>query len=166
MKNVVKRVFSFLFMLVTLLFVLIGIMNRLSAPEGTGLLGYKGYIVTSNSMQPTFSAGDYLVVKKTPYAELNRKDVITFLDGDTIVTHRISEKTEEGIQTKGDANEEADLYQVQERNYIGKMKYIFAGLGSFLLFFQHPSFFSILLFLVGASILYLFYKEGEEEEKI
>ena len=62
------------------------------------LFGYKLYIVRSNSMRPTFEAGDLILVKEVDPRTLKEGDVITFISqsneswGET-VTHKIRSLT-------------------------------------------------------------------------
>ena len=164
MKKIVNNLLGVLFTIITLLFVLLGMMNYSSSPDGPSLFGYKGYVVTSNSMQPVFSAGDYIVVKVEDYSEIEKNDVITFLDEGTIVTHRIVSKLDGGFETKGDANNVNDMTLVEEKDYIGTMKQTFAKLGTFIIFIQRPIVFPVLLFIVGIYILYLYYTGNDDEE--
>lgn len=66
-------------------------------------------VVTSNSMQPAFSAGDLLAVKPVPPHSLREGQIVTIKrPTGTLVTHRIIEINNVGDQvlltTKGDAN--------------------------------------------------------------
>lgn len=78
------------------------------------------YVVLSDSMSPTMSAGDAVVVEEVPPSAVETGDVITFeradgADGDAgtdKVTHRVVEvvQRDDGryFRTKGDANEQPD----------------------------------------------------------
>lgn len=89
------------------------------------LLGFHRYVITSGSMEPTIPTGSVVYDKDVPVADLEVRDVITFVpppdyDIDTPVTHRIveistapkdqKEKAAAGrmFRTKGDANEARD----------------------------------------------------------
>lgn len=111
--------------------VLIGILiNVNSAPKGKGFFGYKGYTVLSNSMQPTFSAGDYVVDKMVAYDEIKKGDVVSYYPDDyTIVTHRVKEVTPQGFIMQGDANNAQDAFTVTKDHYIGKMILVIPKLG-------------------------------------
>ena len=63
--------------------------------------------VESNSMVPTFSRGDILVLQGVPAEQLSVGDIIVFtpLPGQTPIVHRIVKINPDGtFQTKGDAN--------------------------------------------------------------
>lgn len=81
---------------------------------------YRTVTVLSDSMQPTFSKGDMIVVTPAPTRSVQVGDVITYQApvGDRhVVTHRVQEVVEAGPQptvvTKGDANESADPWRAQ-----------------------------------------------------
>ena len=116
---------------VLIFMVLIGILvNVNSAPKGKGFFGYKGYTVLSNSMQPTFSAGDYVVDKMVAYDEIKKGDVVSYYPDDyTIVTHRVKEVTPQGFIMQGDANNAQDAFTVTKDHYIGKMILVIPQLG-------------------------------------
>lgn len=70
--------------------------------------------VLSNSMQPTFSAGDLIVTAPVATSSLRVGDVITFVPPDESRTliHRISSLTDGVITTKGDANSVDDPWHI------------------------------------------------------
>lgn len=125
---------------VLIFIVLIGILvNVNSAPKGKGFFGYKGYTVLSNSMQPTFSAGDYVLDKMVDYENIKNGDVISYYpDNHTIVTHRVKDVTPKGFIMQGDANNAQDDFTVTKDHYIGKMILVIPMLGRLPEFLMHP----------------------------
>ena len=94
----------------------------------SSLAGYTPMIVQSDSMAPTFYAGDLIFIKKCDTSALKEGDIITF---HTIIeneyalnTHRIESITEEnGIRsyvTKGDNNEMSDMHVISDGDIVGK----------------------------------------------
>ena len=166
LMKLIKTLLSILLLPLILLFIVVGALNFFSAPEGDGLFGYKGYIVTSGSMEPTFSPGDYIIVKEEDYAGLAEGDVITFTEDGTIVTHRIKAITEAGVETQGDANEATDAALVSEDVYVGKLQGIVPAFGQVILFMQKPFVFPVLVFLMGAYVIFIYYKSDDEEETV
>lgn len=75
--------------------------NQLPMP-----FGYGAAVVLSGSMEPAFSAGDLIVVKRTDRYEL--RDIVVFQDGNSLVVHRIVDMDGETVTTQGDANQIAD----------------------------------------------------------
>lgn len=77
-----------------------------------GLFGIHPLLVQSGSMEPEYSVGSVIYVRRADLAELSEGTVVTFClpDGETMVTHRIVrvDQEQEEIYTKGDANELED----------------------------------------------------------
>ncbi len=88
------------------------------------ILGYKAYIVDTNSMEPTINVGDIVIVKKVKEDKLKQGDVITFTEEGEVITHRITKvETEEiGTQyvTKGDNNNTEDTFKIRYNDIIGE----------------------------------------------
>ncbi len=84
--------------------------------------GFRFYVVTTGSMSPAIPVGSVCVVNRnTPFSEIRAGDVISFRTGDRmLVTHRAVRIEEEGIITKGDANNSEDA-PVTEETYLGKI---------------------------------------------
>ena len=71
---------------------------------------YTPVVVLSGSMEPTFKVGSVIYYKPIPLEQLKAGDVITFeMKQGTLVSHRIVSIDGNLIETKGDANEIADV---------------------------------------------------------
>ena len=81
------------------------------------------HIVASNSMKPEFKAGDIAITYKTDFDKLEVGDVITYLDDNKIIIHRIVEINDGFIKTKGDNNSTEDKVLIDRQNYLGKLIY-------------------------------------------
>ena len=64
--------------------------------------GYGAAVVLSGSMEPTYSAGDLLIVKKTDHYQTG--DIVVYQSGRSLVVHRIIDMNGETVTTQGDAN--------------------------------------------------------------
>ena len=79
-----------------------GIMdNALPMPFGFGTA-----VVLSGSMEPTFSRGDLVIVKKEDDPKMG--DIIVYQSGKSLIVHRMIERDGDRIVTQGDANNAAD----------------------------------------------------------
>ena len=89
--------------------------------------GYKSFVIVSGSMEPTIMTGDAILVKEVPQDEIKINDIISFLQDETNVTHRIIEITEEnGIKkykTKGDNNNTEDKEKITYEQIEGKYQF-------------------------------------------
>jgi signal peptidase len=94
----------------------------------SNIAGFTPMIVQTNSMSPTFDAGDLILVKKCDVSTLKEQDIVTF---HTIInneyalnTHRIIEiQDSDGIRsytTKGDNNDIADTHIIADGDIVGK----------------------------------------------
>lgn len=121
--------------------------------ETPELFGYSQYIVTSGSMETTFSAGDMILVKAQD--EYSLLDVVTFRDSSgATVTHRIVGRVGEQFITQGDANNTEDQELLSPENILGKVQAVFPGMGSVVMFLRSPVGL-ILLILIGILLIKL-----------
>lgn len=90
-----------------------------------GMAGYqcrnlRGYVILSGSMEPMIPTGSVVVVN-TADRDVLPGDVATFSRHGDLVTHRILSKTEDGYQTKGDANTDPDTGIISAEDIRGKV---------------------------------------------
>ena len=109
--------------------------------------GYTPLVVLSGSMDSTefmadpIQINDLIIVKTCDADNLEVGTVISFMENDYAVTHRIIaiNTLDDGTityTTKGDANNVQDSNPVRPENVIGEYVYQINGLGKFLLFIQ------------------------------
>lgn len=85
-------------------------------------IGIQPYVVESGSMQPGIPAGSLCFInKKAKYENMKVGDIIAFkINSNAFATHRIVSITNEGFETKGDANNVIDNIITTKDNYIGQ----------------------------------------------
>jgi len=118
------------------------------------------FVVESGSMEPNIKTASVVMVR--PEKFYLPGDVITFRangNKDTIVTHRIHEKsiTETGAtvySTKGDANEDIDLWEVSDTQILGKTTFTVPFLGYAVEFAKTPKGFIALIIIPATIIVY------------
>ena len=95
------------------------------------LFGGVVYNVVSPSMAPEIPVGSLIVVQPVDPAKLQEDDIIAYYRDNVVITHRITfNNTLEGkITTKGDANEQEDLFEVTYNQIIGKVTWHVPFLG-------------------------------------
>ena len=127
---------------------------------GARLLGFQCYTVVSGSMEPKYSVGDLLYVKKVDVNSIKVGDPITFVLNENLVvaTHRVVKVDAEKncFYTKGDANKIEDSEPVHFKNVIGVPKFSIAKLGYVSDFVQNPPGMYITVAVVLALILLVF----------
>ena len=101
-------------------------MKPNTTPE---LFGIKTFNIISRSMEPKIKIYDVIFVKKVEQYEIQKKDIITFVIDNEIITHRVINieiKDNKFIYTtKGDKNEVSDIEKIEfsqiEGKYIGRI---------------------------------------------
>lgn len=104
------------------------------------LLGWEQYTVLTGSMEPNLPVGSLILVRPAHRADIAPGDVITFQssDGESIVTHRAVEVTEDSVITKGDANDVRDAKPVPFDQIRGKVVFSIPFLGNLSQFLAQP----------------------------
>lgn len=128
------------------------------------LAGYTPLTVASDSMSPTFRAGDLIIIRKCDPETLKEGDIVTF---HTIInnefalnTHRITEIQDLGgarnYVTKGDNNELADIHMIADGDIVGKYVCHLAGFGKVMSFLS--SSLGFLLVIVLPLLIFFIYQ--------
>lgn len=129
------------------------IQQKVLGRETPELLGVSQYVVTSGSMEPSFSAGDMILVRESGSYELG--DVVTYRDpSGAVVTHRLVGRVEGQFITQGDANNVEDQDLLPPENILGKLWLVLPGAGMIVQFFRSPLGLLILL-AVGVLLIKL-----------
>lgn len=129
-------------------------------------LGIKTYVIISGSMQPELNIGDIVIAKGTNKEELKVGDIICFRQGQSVVTHRISEIIEINddieYKTKGDNNNSQDSGTITEKLIEGKVINKIPYLGNFLLMLQQKVF---IILIVVIFYIYLIQTNAVKNKK-
>ncbi len=143
-----------------ILAILVGNIYTVIARKTTGkkfptFLGFASAVVDSDSMEPTLSRGDViLVLHKKSYQE---RDIILFIDkhGDP-VTHRIVDVREDGkYTTQGDSvYNDVDGDPVEKGKVVGKVWLTLPKFGKLLAFLQKPVGL-VMLTIVGGAVIFM-----------
>ena len=131
------------------------------------LFGYRAFIITSKSMEPSIHFGDVIIVKKCKESKLNTGDIITFNSGNEVITHRIleiqkAENSETLYITKGDNNNTEDTERVTFSNIKGKNVLTIPCLGKIIMMIDNKLIFLVIILI----ILILVFLKIQRQEKI
>ena len=127
--------------------IVIVVKGNVSPDRPPSVLGVTPLVVLSGSMSGDapdhIEDGDLIFVKPVKAADLKVGDVITYMEGSTVVTHRIIEITtdEDGkllFTTKGDFNNTADKDPVHEDDLVGIYTARIPKVGDLAIFMQTP----------------------------
>ena len=127
-RKLITKIFKSIFYPIITVILLCNIwlvFQKLKEPNKIpSLFGYKAFSIESGSMEPTLHIGDMIIIKETNPEELKTNDIITFMEENSAVTHRIVEIIHEdeknSYKTKGDANNANDSELVKQENIQGR----------------------------------------------
>lgn len=132
MRKIVLNIIETILILVIALVCGISILQS-TFLQDTTILGYRTYVIASNSMYPVLEYGDVILVKETNFDDIKIGDIVTYRgkEGevkDKIITHEVIDILEENgtvvLKTKGRANTGIDPYVYKEQLY-GMFSYRF-----------------------------------------
>ena len=180
--NVIMSVLSTLMMIVAvcvMVFTIISVntFNR----QDRSLMGYKAFIVLSDSMSATdFDAGDLVLTKDVNPAELQAGDIIAYISENPdnygeVVTHKIRTVNSDGtFTTYGTTTDTDDAYPVSWEQVLGKYDKAIPRVGAFFNFLKTtPGYiccifvpFALLIMMQGLNTVKLFkqYKREQQED--
>ena len=129
LKNIFRILFNIIIVLLVLVvivvaynFVQISILNK----QYASFFGYTFFEISTGSMADTIEISDVIIVKITKDVKIN--DIISFMEDDAVITHRIIGEKENYLITKGDANNGEDK-PIEKKCVIGRVVKIIPKMG-------------------------------------
>lgn len=114
--------------------------------------GYTVFRVITGSMSDTIKPQDIVIVKITK--DVNVDDIITYKKDKDFITHRVIEKNEKQIVTKGDANTSQDE-PIIINDVVGKVIYIVNNVGIWINVFKTPQvIIAIIISIIGIKFVF------------
>lgn len=153
--SIILYIFIIPILIINSVLVIKAIINPDKIPS---FLGYKDFIIVSESMEPNIKIGDAVFVKEVKQDEIKIDDIISFkdLEGD-ITTHRVIDIYEENktklYKTKGDNNKIEDRGKVTYKDIEGKYQFHIKGFGNFANIIKSKITLCILLLILILNIL-------------
>lgn len=145
--KVLKTLGQVVLFVILIFFILLNILSM----NNKSLFGFRIYRVISGSMQPTLQIGDVIIIKKANnYAE---KDIITYDNGLTTITHRIKSINGDEIITEGDANDAPDKPITKDR-ILGKYFFRISTFSVFSIMLTGKTIYLIMVLVLFAILLF------------
>ena len=185
MKKVLNAIMSVLSTLMMIVAVCVMVFTIVSVNtfnrQDRSLMGYKAFIVLSDSMSATdFDAGDLVLTKDVNPAELQEGDIIAYISENPdnygeVVTHKIRTVNPDGtFTTYGTTTDTDDAYPVSWEQVLGKYDRAIPKVGAFFNFLKTtPGYiccifvpFALLIMMQGLNTVKLFkqYKREQQED--
>lgn len=149
--DIIKNAFVILLTVFTVLVMVFTLFSVFTFDQTErNVLGYKFFIVESDSMAATdFAAGDVAVIKETDVETIKKGDIISFVSQDSenyghIITHKVKEiiKDADGkpaFITYGTTTGATDPSVVTSKNVVGEYKFSIPKAGHMFKFLKTPS---------------------------
>jgi len=174
-KKVISYVVSFLCILLCL-YITIEVINANTHNRPPRIFNLSVSYVPTGSMEPTISAGEYVLFKKATFDSVDVDDIIVYYNKEEAkyIIHRVIEKNEalKVITTKGDNNSVADQIEVTPGMIYGKyvttlgfMAIFSGGINQNLIFFILVIIFVLMLAMQISSIFIKGKTDKIKEEK-
>ena len=145
--KVLKTLGQVVLFAILIFFILLNILSM----NNKSLFGFRIYRVISGSMQPALQIGDVIIIKKANnYAE---KDIITYDNGLTTITHRIKSINGDEIITEGDANDAPDKPITKDR-ILGKYFFRISTFSVFSIMLTGKTIYLIMVLVLFAILLF------------
>lgn len=145
--KVLKTLGQVVLFVILIFFILLNIFSM----NNKSLFGFRIYRVISGSMQPALQIGDVIIIKKANnYAE---KDIITYDNGLTTITHRIKSINGDEIITEGDANDAPDKPITKDR-ILGKYFFRISTFSVFSIMLTGKTIYLIMVLVLFAILLF------------
>ena len=140
--RIIKNIFTGLMVVLAIVMMLFTMVSIIFNSTDKSILGYKAYIVLSDSMSKTdFDAGDLIIVKEVDSSTLQEGDIIAYISQNSesygeVITHKIRSLTnnnnnEPGFITYGTTTDTNDSTIVTYPYVLGKYTFHIPKLGTF-----------------------------------
>ena len=140
--RIIKNIFTGLMVVLAIVMMLFTMVSIIFNSTDKSILGYKAYIVLSDSMSKTdFDAGDLIIVKEVDSSTLQEGDIIAYISQNSesygeVITHKIrsltnNDNNEPGFITYGTTTDTNDSTIVTYPYVLGKYSFHIPKLGTF-----------------------------------
>ena len=165
MSKIISFILNILLTIVTIV-IIIGIYYiyqlKIEKNDYANLFGYTFFEVATGSMSPTMEIGDVVIVKLTKEVETN--DIIVYVDGENIITHRLIEINDNQLIAKGDANNSEDR-PIQREMVLGEVVQTVPKIGIWRKIFTSSEVVGLVLILIVLFSAIFMYSTSDSKDK-
>lgn len=169
-KKLLKKCFGYLFFsfftLIILMNLYLGINKAITHNPVPKMFGFSPLIVMSGSMEPAIYPGDVVLIREQPAKNYQIGDIATYVQGETVYTHRIVGKENGFFVLKGDSNNTVDD-SIAPAQFEGKVILTIPKIGVAIVFFKRPAGMALLALVLMFFVIDedLFKKEWSEKAR-
>ena len=147
-------------------FLIIG-LTEITNKKNKGILGFRAYIITTESMKPSINPGDIIVIKEAKDEDLNVNDIVTVETKTGINTHRIvriEPNLNKQYVIKGDNNNVEDEGTIEINQILGKMIFRIPALGKIAKALQDEVY--VIIIIIILLQIFIHYQNTQEKNRI
>lgn len=141
MKFLVSFALYFVIILLSVLILAnlyLGITQAVTKQPVPKLFGFAPLVVLSGSMEPAIYPGDLVVIREQEADQYKLGDVVSYLEGRIVYTHRIVGVEDGQYILKGDNNNVIDD-RIRAEQFVGKVLLTIPKLGLLVIFLKRPA---------------------------
>ena len=165
MTKIISCILNILLTIVTII-IIIGMYYiyqlKFEKNDYANLFGYTFFEVATGSMSPTMEIGDVVIVKITKQVEEN--DIIVYIDGENIITHRLIQINDNQLIAKGDANNSEDK-PIQQDMVLGEVIKVIPKIGIWRKIFTSSEVVGLILVLIVLFSAVFMFSSSDSKEK-
>lgn len=162
-KNIFKAIIYPIIILVLICNIILLVQKIITPDKIATIFGYKAFVISSGSMEPTLNIGDIVIIKETKQEQISKGNIITFRKDGYNITHRINDIIEKDgekyYQTKGDKNTTTDMDLVKYEEIEGVYVFKIDKIGSIITYAQNTTTIIIII-----CVIYLIYRISAEKD--
>ena len=167
-KRIIKNVFKVIIYPIIILVLICNIIlliQKITSPDKiASLFGYKAFVISSGSMEPTLNIGDIVITKETKQEQIQKNNIITFMEDGYTVTHRVADIIEKDgdtyYQTKGDNNNTYDAELVKYEDIEGVYVFKINSIGNIVVYAQSTT--AVMIIIICA--IYIIYRISSRKD--
>lgn len=160
-KNIIINLIIFILGIIAIAAIWTSIQLNVQGKEYVDIFGYSIFSTETASMSPTIEIGDIVIVKIGE--NVQEKDIITYRDDNSFITHRIIKIDGESIIAKGDNNNTQDK-PITKDAILGKVVFIFNNVEVWKKVFSDISVIIPIVITVVLFVILISYKEKTGEK--
>ena len=160
-KNIIINLIIFVLGIIAIIAIWTSIQLSVQGKEYVDIFGYSIFSTETASMSPTIEIGDIVIVKIDK--NVQEKDIITYKNDESFITHRIIKMDGDSIIAKGDNNNTQDK-PITKDAVLGKVVFIFNNVEVWKKVFSDISVIIPIIITVVLFVILISYKEKTGEK--
>ena len=159
-KSIIINLIIFILGIIAIIAIWTSIQLNVQNKEYVNMFGYSMFSTATGSMSPTIEIGDIVIVKIGE--DVKEKDIITYKNDNSFITHRIIKIDGESIIAKGDNNNTQDK-PIKKDAILGKVVFTINNVEVWKKVFLDPSVIIPIIITVILFVILVSYKEKKHD---